>query len=93
MNEEKIIFIRCICSYLQSILAFVKNPRINSKGFDTFAIFGFTNTLLEIINKEKPTHLSVVFDTKKPTQRHLDYSEYKAHREAMPEGLRKLYRY
>ena len=66
----------------------MKNPRVNSKGLDTSAIFGFTNTLLEIINKEKPTHLAVVFDTKKPTQRHLDYAEYKAHREAMPEGLR-----
>ncbi len=89
MNEEKKLFLLDAYALIyRAYFAFVKNPRINSKGFDTSAIFGFTNTLLEIINKEKPTHLSVVFDTKKPTQRHLDYSEYKAHREAMPEGLR-----
>ena len=89
MNEEKKLFLLDAYALIyRAYFAFVKNPRVNSKGLDTSAIFGFTNTLLEIINKEKPTHLAVVFDTKKPTQRHLDYAEYKAHREAMPEGLR-----
>ena len=88
MNEEKLFLLDAYALIYRAYFAFVKNPRVNSKGLDTSAIFGFTNTLLEIINKEKPTHLAVVFDTKKPTQRHLDYAEYKAHREAMPEGLR-----
>ena len=55
----------------------------------TLAIFGFTNTLLEILNKEKPTHIAVVFDTDAPTQRHEEFEAYKANREEMPEDLRK----
>ena len=89
MNEEKKLFLLDAYALIyRAYFAFVKNPRINSKGLDTSAIFGFTNTLLEIINKEKPSHIAVVFDTQKPTQRHLDYPDYKAHREAMPDGLR-----
>ncbi len=69
------------------LFAFIKNPRINSKGLNTSAIFGFTNTLVELITKQNPSHLAVVFDTKEPTQRHQEFPEYKAHREAMPEGI------
>nr|WP_255537102.1 DNA polymerase I [Pedobacter sp. SYSU D00873] len=67
--------------------ALSKNPRFTSNGLNTSAVMGFTNTLLEILKKEKPTHLAVVFDTEAPTERHTDFTDYKAHREAMPEDL------
>ena len=68
--------------------AFSKNPRINSKGINTSATLGFTNSLLEILNKEKPTHIAVAFDTPAPTFRHEAFVEYKAQREAQPEDIR-----
>lgn len=67
--------------------AFIRNPITNSQGVNTSAIYGFTNTLLTIIEKEGPTHLAVAFDTSAPTSRHEAYPEYKAQREAMPEEL------
>ncbi len=72
----------------RSYYAFIKNPRINSKGLNTSAVFGFTLTLDEILRKEKPTHISVVFDPPGPTFRHESYAEYKANRPPMPEDLR-----
>jgi len=68
--------------------AFIKNPRINSKGENTSAVMGFVNTLEEVIQKEKPTHLGVAFDPHGPTFRHEAYPEYKAQREETPEGIR-----
>jgi DNA polymerase I len=67
--------------------AFITNPIRNSKGINTSAIFGFTNTLLTIIEKENPTHLGVAFDTNAPTFRHIQYPAYKAQRDAAPEEL------
>lgn len=67
--------------------ALIRNPITNSKGMNTSAIYGFTNTLLTIIQKENPTHLAVAFDTSAPTSRHELYPEYKAQRDAMPEEL------
>ena len=67
--------------------AFSKNPIINSKGLNTSAIYGFTNTLLEVIKKEKPTHLGVAFDTKAPTFRVEMFKEYKANRQRQPEDI------
>jgi DNA polymerase-1 len=67
--------------------ALSKTPRFTSGGLNTSAIMGFTNTLLEVLRKEKPTHMAVVFDTEAPTERHLDFADYKAHRESMPEDL------
>ena len=67
--------------------ALSKSPRFTSGGLNTSAVMGFTNTLLEVLRKEKPTHMAVVFDTEAPTERHIDFTEYKAHREAMPEDL------
>jgi len=67
--------------------ALSKTPRFTSGGLNTSAVMGFTNTLLEVIRKEKPTHMAVVFDTEAPTERHIDFAEYKAHRESMPEDL------
>ncbi|RYG21951.1 MAG: DNA polymerase I [Chitinophagaceae bacterium] len=67
--------------------ALSKNPRFTSSGVNTSAVMGFTNTLLEVLKKEKPSHIAVVFDTEAPTERHTDFEAYKAHREAMPEDL------
>jgi DNA polymerase I len=67
--------------------AFIKAPRITTTGMNTSAVFGFTNTLLEVLKKEKPTHLGVVFDTPKPTFRHVQFEAYKAQREAQPEDI------
>jgi DNA polymerase-1 len=67
--------------------ALSKNPRFTSGGVNTSAVMGFTNTLLDVLKKEKPTHMAVVFDTDAPTERHTEYEKYKAHREAMPEDL------
>lgn len=67
--------------------AFIKAPRITSTGLNTSAVFGFTNTLLEVLKKENPTHIGVVFDTPKPTFRHVQYEAYKAQREAQPEDI------
>jgi len=67
--------------------ALSKNPRFTAAGINTSAVMGFTNTLLEILKKETPSHIAVVFDTAAPTIRHLEFETYKAHREAMPEDL------
>src|SRR5215217_1967348 len=67
--------------------ALSKTPRFTSGGFNTSAVLGFTNTLLDVLKKENPTHMAVVFDTDAPTERHTDFVGYKAHREAMPEDL------
>lgn len=67
--------------------AFSKNPRINSKGFNTGSVLGFTNTLLKILQEEKPTHIGVAFDTAAPTFRHVEYKEYKANRQEQPEEI------
>jgi DNA polymerase-1 len=67
--------------------ALSKTPRFTSTGLNTSAVMGFANTLLEVIKKEKPSHIAVVFDTEAPTERHTDFEAYKAHRQAMPEDL------
>ncbi|WP_230848681.1 DNA polymerase I [Bacteroides fragilis] len=68
--------------------AFIKNPRINSKGFNTSAILGFVNTLEEVLKKENPTHIGVAFDPPGPTFRHEAFEQYKAQREETPEAIR-----
>ncbi|RFZ92391.1 DNA polymerase I [Mucilaginibacter conchicola] len=73
--------------------ALSKSPRFTSGGLNTSAVMGFTNTLLDVLKKERPTHMAVVFDTDAPTERHTDYEAYKAHREAMPEDLAKALPY
>ncbi|RZM26461.1 MAG: DNA polymerase I [Pedobacter sp.] len=67
--------------------ALSKSPRFTSTGLNTSAVMGFANTLLEVLKKENPSHIAVVFDTDAPTERHIDYVAYKAHRQAMPEDL------
>ena len=68
--------------------AFIRNPRFNSKGLNTSAIFGFVNTLEDVLKREKPTHIAVAFDPKGKTFRHEAYEQYKAQREATPEDIR-----
>ena len=67
--------------------ALIRNPRITSKGYNTNAQFGFTNTLVELINNQKPSHMAVCFDTLAPTERHTDFADYKANRQEAPEDL------
>ncbi|MRX47785.1 DNA polymerase I [Pedobacter puniceum] len=67
--------------------ALSKNPRFTSTGINTSAVMGFANTLLEVLKKENPSHIAVVFDTEAPTERHTDFLAYKANRQAMPEDL------
>src|ERR1051325_3504474 len=67
--------------------ALIAKPIFTSKGVNTSALYGFTQTLLQILNEQKPTHIAVVFDTDAPTQRHKDYPEYKSQRQTMPEDL------
>ena len=86
-DNKKLFLLDAFALIYRAYFAFIKNPRVNSKGLNTSAIFGFANTLIEVIKKQNPTHLAVVFDTKKPTQRHINFPQYKAHREAMPEGI------
>ena len=87
VRDQKLFLIDAFALIYRAYFAFSKNPRITSHGLDTSAIYGFTNMLLDLINKEAPSHIGVVFDTPKPTHRHIDYSEYKANRDAMPEGI------
>src|SRR3974390_3576126 len=67
--------------------ALISRPIMSSKGGNTSALYGFTQTLLEIIKNQQPTHLAVAFDTDAPTQRHAEFAEYKATRQTMPEDL------
>lgn len=84
---KKLFLLDAYALIYRAYFAFSKNPRVNSQGLNTSAIFGFTNTLLEVLKKEKPTHIAVVFDTAAPTQRHEEFESYKANRDEMPEDL------
>lgn len=92
-NKKKLFLLDAMALVYRAYFAFSNNHRVNSKGLNTSAIFGFTNTLLEILKKEKPTHIAVVFDTAAPTARHVEFEAYKAHREEMPEDLSKAIPY
>lgn len=86
--KNKIFLLDAYALIFRSYYAFIKNPRINSKGLNTSAIFGFVNTLEEVLNKEKPSHIAVVFDPSGPNFRHEIFPEYKANREATPEDIK-----
>src|ERR1041385_4891854 len=88
MSEQKKLFLLDAMALIyRAYFAFSNNHRINSKGQNTSAIFGFTTTLLEVLKKEQPTHIAVVFDTAAPTARHEEFADYKAHRQEIPEDL------
>ena len=85
---DKLFLLDAYALIYRSYYAFIKNPRINSKGLNTSAIMGFVNTLQEVLTKEQPTHLGVAFDPHGPTFRSEAYPAYKAQREATPENIR-----
>ena len=85
---EKLFLLDAYALIYRSYYAFIKNPRINSKGVNTSAIMGFLNTLHEVLTKEQPTHLGVAFDPHGPTFRSEAYPAYKAQREATPEDIK-----
>ena len=87
MSQKKLFLLDAMALIYRAYFALNKNPRINSKGLNTSATLGFTNTLFEVIRKENPTHIAVVFDTATPTARHENFAAYKAHREDMPDDL------
>lgn len=85
---NKLFLLDAYALIYRAYYAFIKNPRINSKGFNTSAILGFVNTLEEVLKNEAPTHIGVAFDPSGPTFRHEAYKEYKAQREETPEAIR-----
>ena len=89
MSQKKLFLLDGMALVYRAFFAFSQNPRISSKGLNTSAMFGFVNTLLDVIRNQNPTHLACVFDTAEPTERHIVYEQYKAHREEMPEDLSK----
>ena len=85
--EKKLFLLDALALVYRAYYALIRAPRITSRGKNTNAQFGFTNTLFELINKEKPTHLAVCFDTHAPTERHTDFADYKSNRQEAPEDL------
>lgn len=85
--NKKLFLLDAMALIYRAYYALIRNPRLTSKGKNTNAQFGFTNTLFDLINKEKPTHLAVCFDTEAPTERHTDFTDYKANRQEAPEDI------
>ena len=92
-QQKKLFLLDAYALIFRAYYAFIKNPRITSKGLNTSAIFGFLLTLEEVLQKQKPTHIAVVFDTPTPTFRHEMFKEYKAHRDETPEDIKKAVPY
>ena len=88
MEQKKLFLLDAYALIFRAYYAFINRPIRNSKGMNTSAVFGFTNSLVEILEKEKPTHIAVVFDPPSPTFRHEMYKEYKANRLQTPEDIR-----
>jgi len=85
--NKKLFLLDAMALIFRAYYALIRNPRITSKGKNTNAQFGFTNTIIELINNQKPTHMAVCFDTEAPTERHTDFEQYKANRQEAPEDL------
>lgn len=88
MQENTLFLLDAYALIYRAHFALSQNPRLTTNGVNTGAILGFTNSLLEIITKEKPSHIGVAFDTEAPTFRHEDFKEYKATRQSMPEEIK-----
>ncbi|MCL2289413.1 MAG: DNA polymerase I [Bacteroidetes bacterium] len=93
MKHKKLFLLDAMALIYRAYYAMIRSPRVTSKGLNTSAIFGFTNTLYEVIRNENPTHLAVSFDTGAPTLRHAEFEAYKAHRESTPEDIVKAIPY
>ncbi len=87
-QDKRLFLIDAYAMIFRGYYALIRNPRLTSKGLDTSAIFGFTNSLIELIRREKPTHLAVVFDVGQASVRTEDFSEYKANRSETPEAIK-----
>ena len=87
LSEKKLFLLDAMALIYRAYYAFKNNPRVSSKGVNTSAVFGFANTLFDILRKEKPSHIGVAFDTIAPTVRHEDFEFYKAHRLETPEDI------
>ncbi len=85
--QKKLFLLDAFALVFRAYYALIRNPRITSKGRNTNAQFGFTNTLVDLINNQKPTHMAVCFDTHAPTERHTDFADYKANRQETPEDI------
>jgi DNA polymerase I len=85
--EKKVFLLDAFALVFRAYYALIRNPRLTSKGKNTNAQFGFTNAIVELINKQKPSHMAVCFDTSAATERHTDYAEYKANRQETPEDI------
>ncbi|MBC7902150.1 MAG: DNA polymerase I [Gemmatimonadaceae bacterium] len=85
--SKKLFLLDAMALIFRAYYALIRSPRITSKGKNTNAQFGFTNTLVELINNQKPSHMAVCFDTHAPTERHTDFADYKANRQEAPEDL------
>lgn len=85
--EKKLFLLDAYALVFRAYYALIRAPRVTSKNKNTNAQFGFTNTLVELITKQKPTHMAVCFDTHDPTERHTDYADYKANRQETPEDI------
>lgn len=90
---KKLFLLDAYALIFRSYYAFIRNPRVTSKGMNTSAVFGFLLTLREVLQKQKPTHIAVVFDTPAPTFRHEMYKDYKATRDETPEDIKKAVPY
>jgi DNA polymerase-1 len=86
-NNKKLFLLDAMALVYRAYYALIRSPRVTSQGKNTNAQFGFINTLYDLIQKEQPTHLAVVWDTHAPTERHTDFSDYKANRQEAPEDL------
>ena len=87
MADKKLFLLDAFALIFRAYYALIRNPRLTSKGKNTNAQFVFTNTLIDLINTQKPTHMAVCFDTAAPTERHTDFEEYKANRQEAPEDI------
>jgi DNA polymerase-1 len=87
MANKKLFLLDAMALVFRAYYALIRNPRMTSKGRNTNAQFGFTNTLIDLINNQQPTHMAVCFDTHAPTERHIDFAEYKANRQETPEDI------
>ena len=87
-DQKRLFLLDAYALIFRGYYAFIKNPRINSKGMDTSAIMGFMNSLFDVIRREKPDHLAVCFDKDGSTERTEMYADYKANRDETPDGIR-----
>mgnify|MGYP003331917229 CR=1 FL=1 len=85
--DKRLFLLDAFALIFRAYYALIRSPRITSKGKNTNAQFGFTNALIDLLNKQKPSHMAVCFDTAAPTERHTDFADYKANRQEAPEDL------